>query len=289
MRNNEERMSQDPKQTSADLPPQFMTPGLSQELNFVTPTEFVPLPSKGKYYPETHPLFGKDSIEVRQMTAKEEDILTSKSLLKKGVAIDRMLESIIVDKKIKPSELLIGDKNAVLIAARISGYGQEYQTSIVCPSCEKKMNHTFDLSEYLERAGEERPDVLPEGCERLASGNVVIRLPKTNWVVECRLMTGADETRIVKMIEARKRFNDSDDSKLSDQLETMIVSIQGVTDSFLIKKAIQLLPALDSKHLRKCYQQCVPGVDLKTTISCSSCDSEQEMEVPFTADFFWPK
>lgn len=288
MRNNEERLGQDPKHSS-DLPPQLAGDQAVQQLNFITPTEIVSIPSKGKYYPEGHPAHNKDSIEIRQMTAKEEDILTSKSLLKKGVAIDRMLESLLVDKGIKPSELLIGDKNALLIAARITGYGAEYSTQVVCPSCETKSNHSFDLQEHLEKTAEDSKEELPEGCERLPSGNVLIKLPKTGWIVECRMMTGADETRIMKMAEARKRFSESEETKLSDQLETMIVSIQTITDLLLLKRAIQLMPAMDSKHLRKTYQKCVPNVDLKTTITCSSCGEEQEMEVPFTSDFFWPK
>ena len=95
-------------------------------LNFVVPTEFVELPSGGKYYTDGHPLTGQETIEIKFMTAKDEDILTSRSLLKKGLAINRFLQNIIVNNEVKVDDLLIGDKNAILTAARVSGYGPEY-------------------------------------------------------------------------------------------------------------------------------------------------------------------
>ena len=101
--------------------------GTSGDLfSFVTPTTFVDLPSKGRFYGEAHPLHQSDTIEIRHMTAKEEDILTSEALLKKGIAVDRMLQSVVVDKRIKVRDLLVGDKNAMIIASRITGFGPQY-------------------------------------------------------------------------------------------------------------------------------------------------------------------
>lgn len=289
MRNNEERLGA--QLQDSELPPQFAIPNeVSQklDLNFVQPTDHVIIPSGGKYYPEGHPLHNVDTVELRQMTAREEDILTSRSLLKKGTAIDKMLESLIIDKRIKVQDLYLGDKNALLIAARIGGYGPEYETQVICPTCETKGKKTFDLQEHLDRKVEMEEE-LPENCSRLDNGNVLISLPKTKWLVECRLLNGADEARMIKTAESRKKFSDVDESKLSDQLESMIVSIQGVTDKFLLQKAIFAMPASDSKTLRRLYAKCVPNVDLSTYFVCENCGHEQEMEVPFTTDFFWPK
>ena len=122
-------------------PPQAMQNEGGGGFSFVVPTEFVELPSQGKFYPQTHPLYGQDSIEIRQMTAKEEDILTSKTLIKKGVALDRVVDNLIVDKRIKQDSLLVGDKNAIIIAMRVSGYGNEYNTRVVCPSCAVSYTH----------------------------------------------------------------------------------------------------------------------------------------------------
>ena len=121
---NRTGMGEIPKPEASNPPPQVMNQGQSENpFSFVVPTEFVELPSKGIFYPENHPLHAKETIEIKQMTAKEEDILTSRALLKKGVALDRVISSIIMNKNISTNDLLVGDRNAILIAARVSGYG----------------------------------------------------------------------------------------------------------------------------------------------------------------------
>jgi hypothetical protein len=138
MRNNEDRLGPPVMEDTSAASVQQPTVPQTAGLQFVSPTEFVDLPSGGKFYPEGHPLHGKDTLEIKFMTAKEEDILTSKSLLKKGVAIDRMLQNLIVDNNVKLDYLLSGDKNAILIVSRISGYGSEYAVRLSCPACSQK-------------------------------------------------------------------------------------------------------------------------------------------------------
>ena len=101
------------------------------QFNWALPTEFVELPSKGRFYPPGHPLHNETTVEIKYMTAKEEDILTDRALLKKGIAIDRVLENLIVDQRVKLDDLLIGDKNAILVKARTTGYGSEYETRVI--------------------------------------------------------------------------------------------------------------------------------------------------------------
>ena len=125
---------------------------------FSTPTTFVDLPSKGSLYPEGHPLYGCEQIEIRFMTAKEEDILTSEALLKKGIAIDRMIQSVILDKRIKVEELAVGDKNAIIIAARVTGYGNEYEVGVSCPSCGSRTEYAFDLEKATIQDGQDYGD-----------------------------------------------------------------------------------------------------------------------------------
>ena len=144
-RSNENRLgvpTTPPEETTGLKQPSLEGGGLK----FITPTEFVELPSKGLFYPDDHPLFNQEVIEIKHMTTKEEDILTSVALLKKGLALDRMLESIIVDKRIKTDNLLVGDKNALLVAARAHGYGAAYETAITCPRCDATQDYSFDLS-----------------------------------------------------------------------------------------------------------------------------------------------
>jgi hypothetical protein len=143
--------------------PDAPTPPISEASDlfaFVNPTEFVELPSKGLFYPEGHPLHNQAVIEIKHMTAKEEDILTSEALLRNELAIDRLLESVIINNNIKVGDLLLGDKSAILIATRITGFGPFYDVSAPCPSCGKESDYTFDLNELKPRGNE-----LPEGVQ----------------------------------------------------------------------------------------------------------------------------
>ncbi len=145
-RKNSDRM-RGHRQSNA-MPPSGPTQQ-AEAFSFVVPTDFVDLPSKGRYYPANHPLYNKDILEIKHMTAKEEDILTSKTLLKKGIAIDRVIANVIVDKSIDPNSLLVGDRNAIVIALRAASYGSRYETKVVCPSCQTKVEFAFSWPSCL--------------------------------------------------------------------------------------------------------------------------------------------
>jgi len=281
MRNNEERLGvQKQLQDSSPLPEQFNTKG---DLNFIVPTEYVELPSKGKFYRQGHPLHNQEVVEIRQMTAKEEDILTSKSLLKKGVAIDKLIESVLVNKQINPDLLTIEDRNAIIISARIHGYGSEYTTSVSCPSCSQKSKFTFDLLQKVEKEEEDDLGDYPVDLE----GYFQVQLPSTKWSVICRALNGKDEKATMKMTEAKKKSGN--DSFLIDQLLLMIVSIQGVSDLDTLEKAVEAMPASDSRFLRRTYSKIVKPFDMVQRFVCSGCEHEADVEVPLSADFFWFK
>ena len=250
-------------------------------LHFVAPTELVEIPSKGLLYPEGHPLHNQEEIEIRLMTAKEEDILVNKSLLKKGVALDRMLQAILVNKRIKLDDLLVSDKNALIIAARTSAYGADYKARFNCPSCNLANEYTFDLEDkeinYLYEHG--REDV-----RTAENGNFLITLPRTEVEIEFRLLRGADEKRLIEKNKKNKGI-----IPLTDQFKSFIVAVNGVTDSSLVSQFIDVMPAYDSKFLRLTYAEVIPSVDLKQYFECSECDHSQDMEVPFTVEFFWPR
>lgn len=249
------------------------------------PTQFVTLPSGGRFYPENHPLHNKDTVEIKFMTAKEEDILTSKSLLKQGVAIDRLIESVLLDKTINVNSLLVGDKNALIVAARITGYGEEYETKVTCPSCGESDKFSFDLDtsriKSIENALEEYSAVQTEG------NTFVVQVPMTKAKVECRLLTGADEMKTFKETQrkAKKKMNET---MLTDQFKSFIVSVNGDSSPLTVRSFIQAMPARDSRHLRTFYSDITPNIDLSQVYECSSCGYSADMEVPLTADFFWP-
>jgi hypothetical protein len=223
-----------------------------------------------------HPLHNKDSIEIKQMTAKEEDILTSRTLLKKGVALDRLIQSLIVNKSIDPSTLLMGDRNAIIISARVSGYGNKYETKVDCPACETKQEYGFNLN----RAKITHGSVSAERVTDNGNGTITCILPQTEIEVIVRLLTGREEKKLSNLNKSN--------NVISTQLESIIISVNGDSSRQAIQYVATNLPSIDSRHLRMVLKDATPNIDLTQKFSCIECGHEQEMEVPLTADFFWP-
>ena len=288
MRNNFEEQLSNLKQTNTEIAPQLASTQQTT-LSFVATTELVDLPSRGRYYPEDHPLKNKPNVEIKQMTAKEEDILTNKSFIKKGILIDKLLESILVDKNIKPSSLLVGDKNAIMIAARISAYGPEYDIGIVCLECGHKNTSTVDLAKAVLKDVDALEKEEKIEHVRLENGSVVLELPKTHWKVGCKLLDGEDERYLLNLLEVKKRNSVEAEITLSEQLYIIIDSINDIKDKKVLQDAITVMPAYDAKFLRSTYAKIIPNILIYKKFVCSSCKVEQEVEVPFTQEFFWPK
>lgn len=278
-RNSQDRLgSQAP---SADPP--IPAPSTSSQLEFVVPTEFVELPSRGLLYPEGHPLREVSEVEIKFMTAKEEDILTDKVLLKKGLALDRLMSNIILDKTINPDMLLTGDRTAIMIAARKSAYGPEYDTKTVCPVCFSHGRHTFDLDNAEVRFNQGK-DVAS------IDDNMTIRVttPRSKVKVALKFMTGHDEKKILEKQNNNKRLKLPENS-LINQLRTIIVSANDNTDRRYINSFIDAMPAFDSRYIRDIYQKNNPTIQLKEEYVCGECNATSMVDVPFTTDFFWPQ
>ncbi len=252
--------------------------------SFVVPTEFVDLPSGGRFYPEGHPLHNQDSLEIRQMTAKEEDMLTSRTLLKKGVALDRVIQSIIVDKRIDPDSLLVGDRNAVIIATRISGYGAEYETKVTCPACGTSQKYGFNLNDSTIHTGidDEFSDITDNN-----DGTFNVVLPRTGVDVTFKLLDGHDERRLLAGVTNDNKRK-AEGKAITRQLANMIVAVNDDDTPQAIKYLVENIPSLDARHLRLSYRRVAPNIDLTQDFSCQECGHEQEMEVPLSAEFFWP-
>ena len=252
--------------------------------SFVVPTEFIELPSGGRYYPEGHPLCGESTLEIKQMTAKEEDILTSRTLLKKGVALDRVIQSLIVNKAIDPDSLLVGDRNAIIVSTRVSGYGNIYTTKVTCPNCAEAQDYSFDLNEAEVYEGEEFLDwdVTPHG-----NGTFDTVLPRTGVTITFRLLNGHDEKRLVKASEADRKRKGGEHN-ISRQIVSMVTAVNGDDSSEAINYLVTNIPSIDSRHLRNAYKAVSPNIDLTQHFECSECAYEQPMEVPLAAEFFWP-
>ena len=196
MSRNEERMGAPNLQVESLSPvaqPSSLPAPDEVNMSWYTPTTtMVDLPSQGLFYSENHPLHKQTSLEIKYLTAKEEEILTNKQLLKKGIALDRVLSSILVDKRINVEELLLGDKSALLVAARITGFGEDYGLKSSCRAC----SHVNELNYNLDER-KNRPIVSEyQGATRIPGklGSFTVTLPQSGIELECKLLRGADET-----------------------------------------------------------------------------------------------
>jgi hypothetical protein len=276
-------LSRNKNRLEGHTPEPAEAPQTFNPLNFIAPTEFVDLPSKGTEYPEGHPLHNVDSIEIRFMTAKDEDILSSESLLKKGIAVDRFLENIVIDKSIDLDTLLVGDKNAILVAARGSGFGFDYDARVRCLACGEGNFLTFDLR---------KPDII--GCvpenqdlvKRISPGLFQTIMPLSKFTVNFRLMNSGDEKSLTQ--EIQKAPEEREVSLLTGQFKRIIQSIEGHEDQTIIDQYVENMPTVDSRHFKLCIKAITPNIEIKETLTCKKCDASREVDVPFGTDFFWP-
>lgn len=287
MRNSErlgleqEPKSNDSNQVFDPIPVQQLTENNNKsELSYFNPTEMIDLPTKGRFYSKEHPLYNVESIEIRYMGARDVEILNSKTLLQKGLALDKMLQGLLIDKSIKVDDLFIPDKNALILAARITGFDAEYNTRVICPVCGEKSNHSFDLNAVKAKEVDEKVELMPDGSFELA-------LPLSKAKVVCKLLTGADEKEL-QLMSNKKKKHKLPEQPLMDQLKQIIVSVNNDTDKEVVNKFIDNILARDSKFIRDEYARITPNIDLKQMFECSVCSSESEINIPLTADFFWP-
>ena len=252
------------------------------DLGFQVPVDIVPLPSQGKCYPVDSPLHGVDKVEIRAMTAKEEDILMSRALIKKGTVITQLLRSCLIDKRINPEELLSGDRNAIMIALRITGYGSEYPIEVTCPACSNKEKYSFELTELPIKFLEEEP-------ESLGQNIFSVTLPMSKVTVRFKLLTGRDEEELTVAADMKKKKIGGDiDNLVTSRLQRSIISVNGRTDSGAILSFIRNMPARDSAVLRKHMTKLEPGIEMKSDFTCNACGETSEVDVPIGATFFWP-
>ena len=270
-RNNQSRLNAPQPAFSVDPVGAFAP----TQINISVPSEFVELPSRGIFYPPSHPLHGKQSIEIKHMTAREEDILASESLIKKGVVLDRLIQSLVLDSKVDPSTILICDRNAILYAARSSAYGPSYEATLSCPQCGEKNEVDYDLDSFSSS------DVtIPEDVKVTQNGTLVVTLPKSGKQIEFRLLNGRDEGQNFKGNQAN--------NSISEQLKRVVVSVDSNDDPGYTQMFCENMPAFDSRFLRKAIKNCTPSTDLKFELRCTSCGHQEEVEVPIGIKFFWP-
>jgi len=254
---------------------------MKDDFGFDIPVETVPLPSGGKTYASDSPLHGRDTLEIRAMTAREEDILTSKALIKKGTVITHLIKSCLIDKSIEPDNMLAGDRNALMVALRVTGYGTKYSVEVNCPACSERSKQDFNLGELPIK----RLDIDP-----VADGSNLfeVELPMTKAKLRFKFLTGQDEADIMVASERRKKQGQRADNLVTQRLRYAIASVNGITDRTKLDMFVRNLPARDSLFMRNYLDKHEPGIEMKAWMDCPACLEHSEVRLPLGAAFFWP-
>jgi hypothetical protein len=258
-------------QPTQQVPEEFM------DREFQVPTDDVYLPSEGRFYAS-----GKNTVKIKYLTAEDENILTSPELIRNGKVLDVLLENSIVDKDMKPSQMLTGDRNAVLLKLRATGYGDEYEVKITCSDC----GETFPTTALLSKLNIKKLEINPDG-----NNEFDVVLPKMKIPIKFRLLTGADENLLTKTADLnKKKINKTTavSTLLTEKFLLQIMEAKGNRDKTYIKKMISAMPISDSLFLREYIREIEPGVDMNQSFQCTYCGKVDEYEVPITAKLFWP-
>ena len=246
--------------------------------SFPFATEIISLPSEGLCYPETHPL-SKGTIEIKLLTAKEEDILTSINLIRRNEHINKMLESIIVEPGVNINDILVGDKNAILVASRMLAFGADYDGSIDDPETGEPTPVTIDLSQIQTKSLDK------ELLNRKNEYDFILPISKTQ--IKFKFLTHGDEIAISKDVEAIEKLTKTS-GEITARYRRQIVEVNGVRDAGHISNFVTNgLLAGDSKALRKYANSITPDLDLKFKYTTASGE-EEALRIPFGVDFFYP-
>jgi len=247
--------------------------------NYDFPTEVISLPSKGLCYPESNPL-SSGQLEIKYMTAKEEEILTSQNLIKKGVVLDKLFESIVVDSKVNIDDILIGDKNAIMLATRILGYGPEYSIQITNEDGQKE-DVVVDLGKVSTKEIDETK-INRENKYKFTTSN--------GTVLEYKLLSHGDEKKIDADIKALQRLNKGGvTSELTVRYRYMILSVNGKTDTGSITNFInnQFLTR-DTKSFRDQVKKIQPDINMEFEYENPETGEKEVRPIPMGVGFFWP-
>jgi len=238
---------------------------------FKFPTEVVELPSKGLVYPPDH-ILRSGKVEMKYMTAKEEDILSNQNFISKGIVLDKLLESLTLGK-FDIKDLITGDKNAILVASRVLGYGKDY-------------SFFYDGTEYNVDLSKLENKLFNDSLIS-NKGTFYFTLPNSGTLVEFKLLNEKDEEKIKQEVDGLKKINKESSTDVTTRLKYQIVSIDGKEDKTSIKDFIDnYLLASDSRALRTYIKSVSPDVDLVAKVMIN--DVEEDIDIPINLNFFWP-
>ena len=242
--------------------------------NVTFPTEVIDLPSKGKFYPEGHPL-KSGQIELKYMTAKEEDILTSQNLIKKGIVLDKLVDSLIVTKGVTHEDLFLGDLNAVMVASRILGYGKEYPVTATCPKCDEPNEHVVNLTELETKELDE-------------TTSLELELPISKRKLKLRLLTRKIEKAIEQELEGLRKIGLQVEPEATTRMRHLIEEVDGSTNQKDIRDTVETMLVADTRAIREFYKKVSPDVKFETNYTCPSCGETSVLPIAIGLNFFWP-
>jgi hypothetical protein len=217
---------------------------------------------------------------MKYMTAREEDILTNANYIKKGIAIDKLLQSLIVTPGVDYDSLLLGDKNAIMIAARILGYGADYDIRRKHPETGVESECSIDLSQIEDKNLDE--SLIIEGKNEFS-----FTLPTSKTDITFKLITQEDDKRIDREIEGLKKVNKQSSGTI--RLKHTLLSINGDYDQKTIRDFIEnQLLARDARALRKYINEMQPGINMDVNVEFKDGYIEENVNLPISLNFFWP-
>lgn len=258
-------------------------------LSFVVPTEIVKLPSAGHLYQDDSPLKGLREVEVKAVTAAEEDIMINDNFIQQGVVFDRLIDAIMITPNIKSKDLMDCDKMAILMSARKTGYGDLIDFNTSCESCGHEYEMNVSISELMEKSSEKAYSPVSDGEEwhyHMDSNTFSFKLPSTGLDVHIKLLSPSDSKNLDNAKKQKEKLNLPFNETI-EFIRSVVVSAEGITDRSSLNKLAEVLPAVDARKIRFVHNKNLPTIKTSQETVCPNCGHEEEKEVPFSLGWFW--
>lgn len=295
-RNNSRRQQkqrekvQNQRQPTPNPPPAAANPLAAA---FVVSTEFVDLPTRGMFYSKDSDLFQTETIEIKHMTAREEDILGNQDYISRGVVLDKLIDSILVDRTIKSQDLADIDKIAILVSARKTGYGVEYKQEYACNECGKEGLFVFNMENLINNANNEIRLAPENVLTDPETGTFDVKLEACGYTATCRVLDNED-FKYIDDLEKQRSKHSLDFNYTIEFLRRMVLSVHKTSsptditsDSSTISQFLDFIPAKDSRTLKQAHSYLSPTFRMHEEVECPHCSAMQEKEVPFSWAMFW--
>jgi hypothetical protein len=224
------------------------------------------------------------TVDIKGITPTEENILMNQVYAKNGTLISELIKSCVMDKRIQVGDMLSGDRHALTVAIRIVGYGADFTAEITCPVCEAKQEWEVDLGKFEIK----ELDLTKVNQVQAYTNEFAMFLPSSKKNITFKFLTGKEEQRIVTEAARRQKAGLQTNTVATDQMKTMLMSVEGIYDQKIVNLFAEKMPARDSMLLRDHYSACEPKIDTSGPFTCRGCGHEEVLSVPLGPTFLWP-